>query len=268
MSHYPQPSYAAAHPLPTEGSRLRFFRSLYARHHTHRFDWLRQKIASLEKPSISILEIGCADARSLDYVPVHINRYYGLDAGWRSGVRNGKIYGLEAARCRFAHRKNFTFQQSVHYADLKPIREKFDIEILLETFEYLETSQLESYVRLLGEKLDERGCVLSTMPNEKGFPLLVKGFGSKISGVRRSEYNLREFLNAVVGRMDRVPRAERGRKGFDYEAVARLMARYFHHVHLEPVGGFGLPIALSPNVGLVASQAPLPCNSANLRGRP
>jgi hypothetical protein len=221
----------------------------------------------MEKQNVSVLELGCADARSLDYVPVSVDRYLGFDAGWRSGWQNGKACGLEAARERYGYRNNFRFVQSVCYTDIQRIPEKFDLGIVMETFEYLDTHQLESYVATLAEKIDLNGCVLATMPNEKGFPLLVKAIGSKLSGVRRSEYTFPQFLNALAGRLDRVPRAERGRKGFDYGQIVALAARHFRYVHLEAVGASGLPPFLSPNIGLIASHQPIAWDTEKFRNK-
>ena len=257
MTTHSQLPQAIQQPRIDERRSLRFLRKLYSFHHAQRFEWLRKKIASLEKQSVSILEVGCSDARSLDYVPVRVDRYFGFDAGWRSGLQNGKSCGLAAARERYGYRNNFTFVQSVSYTDIKRVPEKFDLGIVMETFEYLDTHQLESYVGTLAEKIDVDGCVFATMPNEKGLPLLIKAIGSKLSGVRRSEYTLPQFLNALAGRLDRVPRAERGRKGFDYSQIAALARRYFRYVYLEAVGSPGLPAFLSPNIGLIASHKPM-----------
>jgi hypothetical protein len=254
--------------LTDERRSLRFLRRLYSFHHAQRFEWLRKKIAFLEKQSVSVLELGCADARSLDYVPVRVDRYLGFDAGWRSGWQNGEACGLDAARERYGYRHNFSFVQSVSYTDLQRVPETFDLGIVMETFEYLDTHQLESYVATLAEKIDVNGCILSTMPNEKGFPLLVKAIGSKLSGVRRSKYTLSQFLNALVGRLDRVPRAERSRKGFDYGQIAALAARYFRYVHLEAVGAPGLPTFLSPNIGLIASHKPIAWAAGKVKSKP
>jgi hypothetical protein len=262
-----QSPQAIPQTLTDERRSLRVLKTLYSFHHVQRFEWLRKTIASLDKQTVSVLELGCADARSLDYVPVHVDRYLGFDAGWRSGLHNGKACGLEAARERYGHRHNFRFVQSVCYTDIQRIPEKFDLGIVMETFEYLDTHQLESYVATLAEKIDVNGCVLSTMPNEKGFPLLVKAIGSKLSGVRRSEYTFSQFLNALAGRLDRVPRAERGRKGFDYGQIAALTARYFRYVHLEAVGAPGLPTFLSPNIGLIASHNPIAWGAGEFRNK-
>lgn len=251
------------HPLASEpmeipsfdrGRKLRFLGSLYAFHHTRRFEWLKRKIASLRRRDLAILEIGCNDARSLDYIPVPVTRYVGLDAGWRSGWKGGRAYGLDAAEMRFQNQPCFEFHRSQRHEDLERVRGTFDVAILLETFEYLEPTELESYVCVISQKVKHDGCVLSTMPNEKGLPLLAKALGSRLSGVRRSEYTAAQFCNALIGRMDKVPRAARGRRGFDYSAMAELVRRYFPKLQLEAIEPSNLPLWLSLNIGMVASR--------------
>jgi hypothetical protein len=233
---------------------------VYKFHHTRRFEWLRSKIASIHKQKISVLELGCNDARSVGYIPVPIERYVGLDAGWRSGWRNGKAFGLEAACQRFRDVPRFEFHRSEHFEDLESVYGTFDVAVVLETFEYLEPAKLEAYVTLLSRKLKSGGCIFSTMPNEKGLPLLLKVIGSKLSGVPRSEYTASQFWNAFLGRMEKVPRSVHGRKGFDYIAMARLLSRHFSHVQLESVEPAKAPLWLGLNIGLVAckDEAPSP----------
>jgi SAM-dependent methyltransferase len=149
-------------------------------------------------------------------------------------------------------------RKSTSPRDIEALDEQFDLALVLETFEYLEPASLDSYVAAIARKVRPDGCLLSTMPNEKGFPLLVKALGSKISGIPRSQYTARQFCYAVLGRLDRVPRAPRGRKGFDYALIVRLLERHFPFVRLESVGLVNLPLHLSANIGIVASKAPLP----------
>jgi len=234
--------------------QFRFLGAFYAYHHSRRFEWLRRKLATLSKLDVTVLEIGCNDARSLDYFALPVKRYVGLDAGWRSGWNNGQAYGLDAARFRFQHQACFEFHQSDSPEDLQHIDGAFDVAILLETFEYLDPAALESYVSLISEKLNSDGCLLSTMPNEKGLPLLAKAVGSRLSGVRRSEYTPAHFWNALTGKMHKVPRAIRGRRGFDYCSMAGLVGRYFPSVQLEAVEPANLPLWLSLNIGMVASK--------------
>jgi hypothetical protein len=139
--------------------------------------------------------------------------------------------------------------------DMATLSEKFDIGICMETFEYISSSKIEAYMIAFAEKVE--GTLITTMPNEKGLPLLVKAVGAKISGIQRSSYTMAEFLNAVAGRMDRVPRGLRGRKGFDYAYLASLARRHFRYVHLEGVGFPHLPLIFNLNVGMIASQKPI-----------
>jgi len=48
----------------------------------------------------------------------------------------------------------------------------------METLEHLDQPVVEGYIRAFAEKVN--GRLLITVPNEKGFALLVKGVGSKI----------------------------------------------------------------------------------------
>jgi hypothetical protein len=76
----------------------RFVRRLYGDHHLSRFRWLERQVRALGLRSASVLEVGCFDGRTVDHIPVEIERYVGLDAGWESGVKDGRPVGLEAAR--------------------------------------------------------------------------------------------------------------------------------------------------------------------------
>ena len=230
-------------------SQRLFGTGLYGRHHIQRFAWLSRKIASLAQgnSSISILEVGCHDAKTLDFVPVKVHRYLGFDAGWEGG--------LETARRRFGNIKGYSFQQSVDPADVVGIREKFDFIICMETLEHIKPSKVESYLSTFADKLD--GFLLVTVPNEKGLPLLCKTLGARLLGWRRTEsYTVSELAKAVCGRMDRVPRVEH--KGFDYASLAKSLKRYFRCVRLEGIAFAKLPVQLSLTVGIVASQKPIP----------
>lgn len=230
------------------------FTWLYKLHHTRRFKWLQRKTRSIPKSAISVLELGCNDARSIHYIPIPIERYVGFDAGWRSGMWNGHPYGLEAARARYRDIPQFEFHRSDHFEDLQSVPGRFDVAVVLETFEYLRPHELEKYVSVLADKLHDGGHIYSTMPNEKGVPLLLKVLGSRLSRVPRSEYTTRQLFNGVLGRMDRVPRKPFGRKGFDYNAVAQIAKRYFAQIQLESVEPASAPLSLSLNVGMVGCK--------------
>ncbi|HTV59536.1 MAG TPA: class I SAM-dependent methyltransferase [Verrucomicrobiae bacterium] len=244
-----QPGYVSAQNISHAS-----FKALYALHHSRRFRWLRRKIISSGKTRLSILELGCNDATSLDYVPVAIDRYVGFDAGWQSGRKDGVAYGLEAARQRYAGIEGIEFHRSNDYRDILALSGTFDFAFVLETFEYLDPSKLESYISALADKAWPSGQLVSTMPNEKGIAVLLKHLGSRISGVRRSQYSPWELALAALGRVRSIPRSARGRKGFDYQRIAELAQKHFQYVRLEPVEPSFLPCSMSLNIGLVASH--------------
>lgn len=235
---------------------LGLFSWLYRFHHARRFQWLRRKTRAIRKPQISVLELGCNDARSIRYIAKPIERYVGFDAGWRSGIKDGRPYGLEAARQRYRGNPHFEFHRSDHCEEMERVSGGFDVAVVLETFEYLKPDELERYVSVLAEKLNDSGCIYSTMPNEKGFPLLLKVLGSRLSRVPRSEYTAHQLINGVLGRMNNVPRTPFGRKGFDFSAVAHIAERHFSTIQLESVEPVFAPLSLSLNVGMVACKEP------------
>lgn len=253
---YVDPPTLRAADIPSFDSHrtLGPFTRLYKFHHAQRFRWLQKKIQALRKPEVSVLELGCNDARSVNYIPIPIKRYVGFDAGWKSGVRNGHPYGLEAARARYQHIPGFEFHRSDHCEDVYRVAGLFDLAVVLETFEYLKPTELENYVSVLADKLNDSGCIYSTMPNEKGVPLLLKVLGSKMSRVPRSEYTARQLFNGFLGRMHRIPRVPFGRKGFDYAEVARIAERHFARIQLESIEPAFVPLSLSLNVGLIACK--------------
>jgi hypothetical protein len=256
MQSQPNVTEALRYPPAISQGRAFTFNWIYARHHARRFEWMRDKIASCGKSSVSILELGCHDARSLTYVPISVHRYVGLDAGWKSGWNGETPYGLEAGKVRLKGRKNFEVRISNSPQDIDEMEEQFDAALVLETFEYLQPAALEPYIVALAGKLGDDGWLLTTMPNEKGIPLLAKALGAKLAGIRRSEYNGTEFIHALLGQMHRVQRAVRGRKGFDYGQTARLLTKYFPFLRLEGVGLLNLPPYLSTNIGIIASRKP------------
>ena len=221
---------------------------IYGRHHRGRFEWLRRKFAALaEADGISVLEVGCHDGRALGYIPRRVRRYAGFDAGWGGG--------LERGRQRFAAEKNYTFTESTDPREVAQLEEKFDFIVCMETLEHLETPVVEGYIQAFACKLD--GCLLITVPNEKGLPLLVKATGAKVMNIERYyPYTAAEFFWGLMGRLDRVRRSEH--KGFDYARLVSLIQQHFKYVRVEGISPLRLPPSLSLTVGIVASQKPIP----------
>jgi SAM-dependent methyltransferase len=231
---------------PTYSDQL-FGKGIYARHHLGRFEWLHRRFGALAGASeISVLEVGCHDGRALRYIPRRVRRYAGFDAGWGGG--------LERARQKFSAEKDYTFTQSADPRDVAKLDEKFDFIVCMETLEHLDQPVVEAYIRAFAERCD--GCLLITVPNEKGFALLVKATGARVMKIERYyPYTAGEFFWGLLGRLDRVRRSEH--KGFDYAKLVHLIRQHFQYVSVEGISPFHLPPFLSLTIGIVASQRPI-----------
>jgi hypothetical protein len=235
-------------PAPPTYSEELFGKGIYARHHLGRFYWINQKFAALAGPGeISLVEVGCHDGRALTYIPRRVVRYAGFDAGWGGG--------LERGRARFSREKSYTFTESTDPRDVGSLHEKFDFGLCMETLEHLDQPVVEAYIRAFAERVS--GRLLITVPNEKGFALLVKGVGSKILKVDRYyPYTVSEFFWGLLGRLEKVKRSEH--KGFDYAKLLDLIRQHFKFVKVEGISPLNLPPSLSLTIGIIASQQPIP----------
>ncbi len=223
-----------------------FGKGVYGRHHRRRFQWIRAKIAQLAQAAeLGVLEVGCHDGRVLSYIPRRVRRYAGFDAGWGGG--------LERGRQQFAGEKEYTFAESTDPRDVAKLDERFDFIICMETLEHLDQPVVEGYIRTFAEKCT--GYLLITVPNERGFALLVKAVGARVMNIERYyPYTATEFFWGLLGRLERVRRAEH--KGFDYAKLAGLIQQHFKHVRVEGISPLRLPPFLSLTIGIVASQKP------------
>ena len=234
-------------PLETYTRRL-FGKGVYGRHHNQRFNWLSRKFSELAGPhDVRVLEVGCHEGRTLNYIPKPVRKYVGLDAGWGGG--------LGRAREFFRERPEVSFIESNHPRDVARLEGRFDFAVCMETLEHVDPSLVEFYIKAFSEKLD--GYLLITVPNEKGLALLIKALGAKLLGVDRIyPYTAKEFFWGLMGRLDRVARFEH--KGFDFRSLVNLIGKYFRHVSVEGVSPVQSPLQLSLTIGIVASQKPIP----------
>jgi hypothetical protein len=67
----------------------RLFTGLRGRLHRLRYQWLVERLRTLESESVSLVELGCYDAKTiqfLDEAGIRVARYLGLDANWEKGL--------------------------------------------------------------------------------------------------------------------------------------------------------------------------------------
>jgi hypothetical protein len=223
--------------------RLFESRSLRSQYHLNRYFWLRQQVSQMPARPKRVIELGCFDAKTLDFLPSHPDYYLGLDAGWEDGLRS--------AQERWKDNPNIELCECRSPLGI-PQRGRFDAGFCLETLEHLDYDLVDSYLAALSRIID--GPLFITVPREHGliFPLkqLVKRavFGSK-SKNEGYDYSFRDFCMLTLGRTEAVERLEH--KGFDERTLVRIVARYFRVDSISGIFPPRMPQALSFAVGIV-----------------
>lgn len=215
-----------------------FSGGLRARLHLARFHWLARNVSHFAGNYRSCLELGCYDARSIEYLPHRPQRYLGLDADWGDGIA--------LARERWGG-EGFEFRRCTQAAEMGLDGERFDLGICLETLEHIPPERVEPYLQALAGAVD---WLFVSVPNEKG-PVFAFKYLAKLAVVGDAQhYTLAEFVNATLGRTERVRRREH--KGFDYRRLIAQLARHFEILSVVGQPLAGLPPWMNFGVGVVA----------------
>jgi 2-polyprenyl-3-methyl-5-hydroxy-6-metoxy-1,4-benzoquinol methylase len=207
--------------------------------HVARFHWLAKSLTKLNCQYTSVLELGSFDGKVIDYLPVKPLRYLGLDANWEGGIA--------IARERWKHEPNFTFRECHTPEDMRLNGEQFDISICMDTLEHVPPHLVEAYLDELSRATT--AYIFISAPNEKGIVFFGKYLIKKLFGGDVKPYTVSEFINATLGRMDKVERREH--KGFDYAVLLQSISKYFE---IYDVSGYPfefLPESLNFGVGII-----------------
>ncbi len=231
----------------TEGYNTRLFnnKKIRGRLHLSRYYWLQKKVAAYCPTINSVIELGCFDGKTLDYLP-NTNFYYeGYDANWEGGLDLGRENLKERGNCELFFCDNVNL--------FLPTRDKFTVSICMETLEHLPLQQLEPYIQKLAKHTKEYCFV--TIPNEGGIVLLMKYFIKKF--ILRSvpeRYTTKELLLTATGNMRKVTRNEGGHKGFDYKELIKLLDKYFIVESVEGIPFKYLSRNLNFTIGVVLKR--------------
>jgi 2-polyprenyl-3-methyl-5-hydroxy-6-metoxy-1,4-benzoquinol methylase len=210
--------------------------------HRARYIWLQREITKKNIPHSSVLELGCFDAKTINYLPEKPHVYVGYDANWENGLdiakENWKKYGYVFNTCTTA-------------GDFKPSG-LFDISISLETLEHLPPKELGAYLKILSEVT--KGYVFVSVPNEKGivffFKFLLKHLIHSWGSLGENSYTFREFFFSCLGMTSRVNRDQH--KGFNYKDFIEEMGAYFDILAIESLPISFFPPWLSFGIGILA----------------
>ena len=206
----------------------------------NRFFWLQTQLQRLPSSPKRIIELGCYDGRSLDFLPAQPDYYLGLDAGWEGGLAIGQK--------KFADARHIDLRLCQKPGDI-PDCPPFDVGICLETMEHMNYDLAESYLRRLRAMI--RGYLFVTVPREHGlifpFKYAMKHFFFTPDD---ATFSWRDIWLLTFGQTAKVQRKEH--KGFDERVLIKIISRHFR---IEAVTGIfppHVPRALSFAVGIVA----------------
>jgi hypothetical protein len=209
--------------------------------HLARFQWLRWATGRFAPQLGSVVELGCFDARSIEFLPRAPRRYVGLDADWEQG--------LVQARRRWACCTGFSFHRCETPGEMRQATgdKAFDVGLCLETLEHVPPHLVAPFIEALSRA--SREYVFITVPNEMGPVFLVKHAIKRVGG----DYpvcSFKEVVGATVGKTEWVQRCDH--KGFDYRGVLSGVRASCHVVYVSGYPFRWLPPALNFGIGIVA----------------
>lgn len=66
--------------------------------HISRFEWVKERLSKLNCQCERVVELGCFDAKTIDFLPTKPDLYVGFDAEWENGLSLAKKKWGGAAR--------------------------------------------------------------------------------------------------------------------------------------------------------------------------
>lgn len=228
----------------SEGYNERLFSgdALRRFYHLSRFRWLRDRLSTQAKDPLRIIELGCFDAKTLDYLPSKPEQYVGLDANWEGG--------LDEARALHGSRPEVTLAEVSDPASLAAYADnQFNTAIALETLEHIPDDIMRDYLAELARVTN--GSLYVSVPNEMGPVFLVKYAVKSIAyGGVSENYTPSEIVGATMRRPHKVARDQH--KGFDYRALVRDISKHFDVTRVEGIPFGAVPAAVSLTIGITA----------------
>ena len=211
-----------------------------SRIHLRRFYWVAAQMRRLNSNQVSIIELGCFDGKTIEFLGSQPEAYLGLDANWEGGLDSGKAKWKDFA--------NIEMKLCRKPEDIPSPQKFFDAGICMETLEHVPPDMVEPYLQKLSQVIE--GYLFLTVPVERGLVFLLKHGLKKILGMKDDTFNKMEFANSVLGRLDKVSRREH--KGFDDRMLVKQVEKYFDVVSVSGVFP-GLPVlSLNLTIGIIA----------------
>jgi len=229
--------------LDNYNERLFNGKSIRSKFHLARYIWLRNKLRQYKCPANSVLELGCFDGKTLEFLDKEPVLYEGYDANWEGGLDIGKE--------KWESHSGYHFKLCTKTEDFKPGEKAFEISVCQETAEHLPVEDLNYYLEHLA-RATKTYCFIS-VPNERGIVFLTKHTLKFLTQKKNERENIsfKDAVYSVFGRLEKVKRDVRYHKGFDYKKFQKEITRYFDIVETNGLPFSFLPISLSFTIGFV-----------------
>ena len=223
-----------------------FKSGLSKRLHEARFLWMAEKIREFDIPYKKVFELGCFDAKTIDFMPSHPDYYVGYDANWHDC--------LTVARAKWKDFPQYKFYQSDNPAQINEPENSFDLAISMETLEHVVPFSFEEeYIKKLHSLTNN--YLIVTVPNEIGLLFLLKR-SFKYLFLRRNKdmqpFTSKEIFYATLGRTDKVNRDDH--KGFNYKNTIALIQQHFEIKKVQGIQFRHLPLSFNFTIGIVAKK--------------
>jgi hypothetical protein len=217
-----------------------FSKGLRSRLHLARFYWLQDKLKSFPSNDLTVLELGCYDAKTIPFLPVPPKKYLGFDANWENG--------LDIARKTYQN-PNYEFFECTNPDEMIVRGEKFNLVICMETLEHIPDEMLEGYLTKIRDATD--GLFILTVPNEIGLVFFIKYliklivFREKIN----PKYSFSDVMYQTLGWTSRVKHDDH--KGFDYRRLVDRLRRDWQIEEVQAIPFNWMPLSMSFSIGIV-----------------
>jgi hypothetical protein len=232
--------------VATYNERLFDGKSFRSKLHHARYRWVNRWINTWKLEPYSMLELGCYDGKTIDFLDNKPTIYSGYDANWEGG--------LDIAKVKWKDNTAYAFHTCESPEEFSNDQLLYDISVCLETLEHIPAKDLEDYIKMLSIKTNKY-CLIS-VPNEKGIVLFFKHIIKSITQSKKEteSYTLKELLYGSIGKINKVERIDCGHKGFDYNALAVIVEKYFTILKIESIPYSRIPKSLGFNVGFVLEK--------------
>jgi hypothetical protein len=210
--------------------------------HESRYLWVKEHLLR-NKKNLRMIELGCMDARILNYFPIDtIDYYYGINSG----------LGIQTKNAIEKHKDNnsINFLTSPNVDDIST--ENADVLLAMQVFEYIPDDEYRQYF----ETFSKAGCkdFYITCSNERGPFMLIKILIKKLLKKDVASYSLKEMGHLLFGRMDKIERKPGSMKGFDYKYLVNQIGQEYEVKETVGLPFKFLPAALNFTVAIHAKR--------------